>query len=122
MATTSATGTEFSTGLAEELLGEGIELPPGLGPWKLAARRLRRNKVSLFFGGVFLVIVLLCLLAPVYAHYVAHHGPAAEDITGQVKVGGKPTDMALAVGGIGPLKGNTLMVPAVVVGVVYTPT
>jgi peptide/nickel transport system permease protein len=29
--------------------------------------------------------------------------------------------VALAVGGIGPLKGNTLMVPAVVVGVVYIP-
>src|SRR4051812_24562258 len=98
MATTSAPGTEFSTDLADTLIGEGIELPPGLGPWKLAARRLRRNKVSLFFGGVFLVIVLLCLLAPVYAHYVAHHGPAAEDITGKVNVGGKPADIVSPTG------------------------
>src|SRR5438094_4584652 len=98
MATTSAPGTEFSTDLADTLIGEGIELPPGLGPWKLAARRLRRNKVALFFGGVFLVIVVLCLLAPVYAHSVAHHGPAAEDITGKVTVGGKPTDIVSPTG------------------------
>ena len=43
------------------------QLPPGIGPWKLAWRRLRRNKVALSFGGLFLLIVVLCLLAPVYS-------------------------------------------------------
>ena len=38
-------------------------------------RRLRRNKVALFFGGVFLLIVILCLLAPVYSHDIAHISP-----------------------------------------------
>jgi peptide/nickel transport system permease protein len=213
MATTSAPGTELSTDIPAALIGEGVELAPGIGPWKLAWRRLKRNRVSLFFGGVFLLIVLLCLLAPVYASHIAHQGPAAENITGRVKAGGKLKDIvsptgipvgptwhskyflgadangrdvavrllyggrnsleigvvataitilfgllvgvlagyfrgitdgvitrildviwafpavllgvslgvALAVGGIGPLKGNTLMVPAVVVGVVYIP-
>jgi peptide/nickel transport system permease protein len=209
MATSSAPGTEFSTDIDVGLLAEGEQLPPGIGPAQLAWRRLRRNRVALFFGGVFLLIVLLCLLAPVYAKHVAHQGPSAENITG--KIGGKdivsvtgiPTGptwhskyllgadangrdvavrllyggrnslevgavatvitiviglivgllagyfrgitdgvltrildviwafpavllgvslgVALAVGGIGPLKGNTLMVPAVVVGVVYIP-
>ena len=54
MATTSASGTEFSGDLPAALLDDGEELPPGIGPWKLAWRRLRRNKVALFFGGVFL--------------------------------------------------------------------
>ncbi len=212
MATTSATGTEFS-GESAAILAEGEGLPPGIGPWELAWRRLRRNKVALAFGGLFLLIVVLCLLAPVYAHEVAHTGPATENITGTVKVGGKtenivsttdvpigPTwtskyflgadgqgrDVAvrllyggrnsleigavatvitmvlalilgvvsgyfrgladgiinrgldviwaypavllgvtlgtvLAVGGIGPLKGTTLLVPAVVIGIVYIP-
>ena len=170
--------------------------------------------MALLFGGLFVLIVILCLLAPVYSHDIAHIGPATENITGTVKAGGKtenvvslagtpigPTwepshyflgadangrDVAvrllyggrnsleigavatlitmilatllgllagyfrgisdgvisrsldviwaypavllgialgtiLAVGGIGPLKGTTLMVPAVVIGVIYIP-
>ena len=164
-------------------------------------------------GLVFLVIVTLCLLAPVYAADIAHTGPNTNHISEQVKVGGKLTDVvstiglpigptwhsrfflgadpngrdeavrllyggrnsleigavatlitmilatiigtaagyirgivdsilsrsldviwaypvyilgvalgvSLAVGGIGPLHGNSLMVPAVVIGVVYIP-
>src|SRR5579871_130279 len=54
------------------------ELPPGIGPYKLAWRRLRRNKVALAFGGLFLLIVVLCFLAPVYAQDIAHIGPNDE--------------------------------------------
>ena len=73
----TATGTEFSAEVPEELRG-GEELPPGLSPYRLAARRLRRNKVALVFGGLFLLIVVLCLLAPVYSHDIAHAGPNDE--------------------------------------------
>ncbi len=213
MATTIASGTEFSGDIPAALRAEGEGLPPGLGPWQLAWRRLRRNRVALFFGGLFLLIVVLCLLAPVYSRDIAHMSPAAENITGTVKVGGRTEDIvsptgipvgptwhsryflgadangrdvavrllyggrnsleigavatiitmalalicgviagyfrgitdgiisrlldviwaypavllgvalgvSLAVGGIGPLKGTSLMVPAVVVGVVYIP-
>ncbi|MEA2159426.1 MAG: peptide/nickel transport system permease protein, partial [Solirubrobacteraceae bacterium] len=76
MATTSASGTEFSGDIPIADGDAGGELPPGIGPWKLAWRRLRRNRLALFFGGVFLVIVILCLLAPVYSHDVAHTGLA----------------------------------------------
>src|SRR5436190_12186625 len=78
MATTSASGTEFSGDLPVAPTGAGEEVPPGIGPWRLAWKRLRRNKVALFFGGLFLLIVLLCLLAPVYAHSIAHATPAQE--------------------------------------------
>jgi peptide/nickel transport system permease protein len=47
----------------------------GGGPWAIAWRRLRRNKVALFSLGVFLLIVICCLLAPVWANHVAHTGP-----------------------------------------------
>jgi peptide/nickel transport system permease protein len=89
MATTSATGTEFSGDVPAARLAEGEKLPPGVGPWELAWRRLRRNRVALFFGGLFLLIVVMCLLAPVYAHDIAHTGPATQNITGTIKVGGK---------------------------------
>ena len=213
MATTSASGTEFSGDFPAAALGEGEELPPGIGPWALAWKRLKRNHVALFFGGVFILIVLLCALAPVYAHQVAHAGPADEFLSKPINVNGKKTyvispvgipigptwhsrfflgadgngrDVAvrllyggrnsleigfiatlitmtiamilgviagyfrgppdgiirflldviwafpavllgvalgasLAVGGIGPIKGNSLLVPAIVIGIVYIP-
>jgi peptide/nickel transport system permease protein len=214
MATSSASGTEFS---ADEfaVLSEaaGGEIPPGIGPYKLAWKRLRRNRVALFFGAVFLLVVVLCLLAPVYSHDIAHISPAEGLPDSQIKVGnhleyvlsttgvpigptwqskfllgadlsgrdlavrllyggrnsleigfvatiitmilglllgvmagymrgvidtvirfildvlwafpavllGVALGVSLAVGGLGPLKGNSLMVPAVVIGFVYIP-
>jgi peptide/nickel transport system permease protein len=88
MATTSASGTEFSDEF-ETLAVEGEELPPGIGPWRLAGKRLRRNKVALFFGGLFLLIVVLCLLAPVYSSNIAHAGLAQNFLDHPIKVGGK---------------------------------
>jgi peptide/nickel transport system permease protein len=103
MATTSASGTEFSGDLPVALQGEGEELPPGIGPWHLAWRRLRRNKVALFFGGLFILIVVLCLLAPVYAHQIAHAGPAEEFLSQPVKINGKTQYVISATGiPIGP--------------------
>ena len=186
---------------------------PAIGPWRVAARRLRRNYVAQAFALLFLLIVLACVLAPVYAAHIAHIGPNTGNVTGTVSVAGKqvnivstdgvpigPTfgshylfgadtngrdlavrllyggrtslligaiatviiivfgtlagllagyfrgviDMilrplmeliwsfpvvilgvslgtALAIGGIGPIKGNSLFVPAVIIGVVYIP-
>ena len=65
----------------------------GLGPWRLALRRLKRNKVALAFGGLFILIVLLCLAAPLYADHVAHTDPFKNHLTDQVTVGGKLTDV-----------------------------
>lgn len=82
---------------------EGLDVGPGVGPYKLAWRRLRRNKTALFFGAIFLLVVILCLLAPIYSHDIAHISPAAENITGTVKVGGKTKDIVSLLGiPIGP--------------------
>ncbi len=75
----TATGTELSGDIPPELQGDS-DLPPGIGPYQLAWRRLRRNKVALVFGGLFLLIVVLCLLAPVYANDIAHTGPNDQHI------------------------------------------
>jgi peptide/nickel transport system permease protein len=39
------------------------------GPWATALRRLLRDRAALVALGVFLLILLACLLAPVYAHW-----------------------------------------------------
>jgi peptide/nickel transport system permease protein len=88
VATTSAPGTEFSDDLSG-FAADSEDAAPGIGPWRLAGRRLRRNKVALVFGALFLVILLLCLLAPVYANDVAHTSPSFGNPTGTIKVGGK---------------------------------
>ncbi len=56
--------------------GADTDVPPGIGPYALGWRRLKRNKVALAALGVFVVMVVLCMLAPVYAKYVAHTGPS----------------------------------------------
>src|SRR5947207_15944695 len=62
---------------------------PAIGPWKLAGRRLRRNKTALAFLGLFLVLVAMCLLAPVYSKSIAQIGPNTNNITGTINVGGQ---------------------------------
>jgi peptide/nickel transport system permease protein len=56
---------------------------------QLALRRLRRNYVALFFAAVFLVVVILCLLAPVYSKDIAHVGPNTNNISKVIKLNGK---------------------------------
>ncbi len=61
----------------------------GRSPWYLAWRRLRRNWVALFALVVFILIVIACACAPLYAHHVAHTGPNTIHATDQITVNGK---------------------------------
>jgi peptide/nickel transport system permease protein len=88
--TTSATGTELEAGAWTPEHAPGEELPPGIGPYRLALRRLRRNYVALAFGALFLIIVILCVLAPVYAHDIAHIGPNTENVDQATNIYGLP--------------------------------
>jgi peptide/nickel transport system permease protein len=65
----------------------------GAGPYRLAFRRLGRDRAALAFGGVFVVIAAMCLAAPLYARYVAHTGPADNHVTDTVRVGGRTRDV-----------------------------
>jgi peptide/nickel transport system permease protein len=77
--------------------------PPAIGPWKLALRRLRRNKLAIGFLIVFVLLVGACLLAPVYSHDIAHIGPNANNVTGTINVGGKQENVVSVTGvPIGP--------------------
>jgi peptide/nickel transport system permease protein len=76
-------------------IGEGRDAEGPLGPaiigrspWRLAWRRLRRNYVALGALGVFVLILVACMLAPVYAHDIAHTTPNANNVLENVKVSG----------------------------------
>ncbi|GAC1437633.1 MAG: ABC transporter permease [Solirubrobacteraceae bacterium] len=98
-------GTAFSGGPAVAAAGD-LAASPGIGPYRLAARRLRRNKVALAFGGLFVLVIVLCLLAPLYAHHVAGTGPNDNHVTGTVRIGGKLRDVVSPQGiPIGPTWG-----------------
>ena len=75
-----------------------IEGQEGIGPYQLALRRLRRNKTALAFGAMFLVIVLLCLCAPLYAKHIAHTTPSANHITDRITVRGNERDVVSPTG------------------------
>jgi peptide/nickel transport system permease protein len=89
MATEPATTDQAFQGPAafeEEARREGVH---GVGPWKLGLRRLRRNKVALFFGFLFVLLVLLCLAAPLWSEHVAHTGPNENHLTDTIVVDGE---------------------------------
>jgi peptide/nickel transport system permease protein len=83
----------------------------GRSPWYLAWLRLRRNRVALACGGLFVVIVLFCLAAPLWAEYVAHTGPNENHITDKVMINGQQTNVVAPDGTpIGPgLHGRYLL-------------
>jgi peptide/nickel transport system permease protein len=88
MATEPATETTLRGPAAWEAEAER-ERVHGLGPWKLGLRRLRRNKVALLFGFVFVLLVVSCALAPVWADKVAKTTAAENHLSDVIKVDGK---------------------------------
>jgi peptide/nickel transport system permease protein len=76
----------------------------GRSPWYLAYRRLRRNRVALAFGGLFVAIVVFVIAAPLWASDVAHTTPNATHTLEKVEVDGEKRDVVNPEGKpIGPL-------------------
>ena len=92
---------------------EGDGPVSGVAPARLALRRLRRNRAALAFAGLFLLIVALCLAAPLYAKHVAHTDPYENHLTEQIKIDGKLTDVVAPDGvSIGPTYGKRFFLGA----------
>jgi peptide/nickel transport system permease protein len=73
------------------------------GPWVIAWRRLRRNKFALFALFVFFLILVACLLAPVWANHVAHTGPNTTHTLEKLHEGGEVKEVVEPSGkAIGP--------------------
>jgi peptide/nickel transport system permease protein len=61
----------------------------GVGPWRLGLRRLRRNRIALVFGFLFVLLVALCLAAPLWANHVAHTTPTENHLSDTIEVDGE---------------------------------
>ena len=83
---------------------------PALGPWAQAARKLWSDKAAMAALSLFLLIVLVCVLAPFYAAQIAHTDPFTSNINGEITVNGEqvallqPSEEGLGLGStpIGP--------------------
>src|SRR5437763_680651 len=93
----------------------------GRNPWALAGRRLRRNRIALAAGGLFLLIVLLCLLAPLYAHDVAHVNPFPPNLNGHTVVNGKVVAVMQQGGGPLHISATSLWTPTVIIAFIFVP-
>jgi peptide/nickel transport system permease protein len=72
-----------------------VEVTPGASgnPWRLAWRRLRRNRVALAFLGLFLLIVAFVGAAPLWADNVAHTGPNKTHTLEKLEVDGEKREV-----------------------------
>jgi peptide/nickel transport system permease protein len=84
------TALQAPAGWEEEAEREHVH---GLGPWRLGMRRLRRNKVALAFGVLFILLVLSCLAAPLWANHVAHTTPEENHLSDTITIDGKKTNV-----------------------------
>ena len=87
---------EFAFGPEEEVVlapGEAAQQIAGKSPWRLAGRRLLRDRVALGALALFLLIVVVCFSAPVYAHHVAHTVVFGSNLNGTTTVNGKTVEV-----------------------------
>ena len=56
-------------------------------PWRSSLQQLRRNRAAMVALGVLIFMVVVMLLAPVYAHDIAHDNPFASNLQGRIKIG-----------------------------------
>jgi peptide/nickel transport system permease protein len=76
--------------------GEGSsddQATAGSSPWRLAARRLRRDRAALAFGALFVVLVAACLAAPLWANEVAHTTVSENHLTDTIEQDGETVNV-----------------------------
>ncbi|HEY1368661.1 MAG TPA: ABC transporter permease [Gaiellaceae bacterium] len=73
----------------------------GRSPWALAGRRLLRNRLAIAALILFVLIVVVSLCAPIYAHHLAHTDPFVSNLSGKTTVNGKRVPVLQAGGGLG---------------------
>ncbi len=82
--------------------GESAKEISGRSPWRIAGRRLVRNRLAMASLGLFLLIVVVSLLAPFYANHVAKTDPFSSNLTGTTNVNGKEVEVVQETqGGLG---------------------
>lgn len=59
------------------------------GPWRAALGQLVRNRAAMAALALFILVVLACLSAPLYARHVAHTEPFRSNVSGETVVDGR---------------------------------
>jgi peptide/nickel transport system permease protein len=73
------------------------------GPWRLALKRFLRNRLAVAFLGLFVLIVLFVLAAPLWAEHVAETGPNQTHTLQKLQVGDETREVVSPAGlPIGP--------------------
>ena len=109
--------TDLTLDSASLLASEEHEIAiVGRSPWYLAWRRLRRNWVALAALVLFVLIVVACALAPVYAHHIAHTGPTETHPDERIKYDGKTREVIGGGGFFTDRNGNVHVKPVTVLG------
>ena len=80
------------------------------GPWATALRRLYKNTTAMIGLSAFILIVIACLMAPIYANHIAHVEAFSSNIDGTIQLGGEDVQvmqpntegLGLGVSPIGP--------------------
>lgn len=81
--------------------------------YRTTLRRIIRNRPALGCGCLFLLILALCLAAPLFAKYVAHTGPNDEHLTSTIGSGSHRRDVVSLTGiPIGPTWGANFFLGA----------
>jgi peptide/nickel transport system permease protein len=79
--------------------GESAREVAGKSPWRLAGRRLVRNRVAMAALALFVLIIAVTAAAPIYAHDIAHVDPFASNLSGTTVVDGRRVDVLQQGGG-----------------------
>jgi peptide/nickel transport system permease protein len=79
--------------------GESAREVAGTSPWRLAGRRLLRNRIALAALGLFLLIVAVSFAAPIWANDIAHVEPFVSNVNGTTVVSGKRVEVIQQGGG-----------------------
>lgn len=90
------------------------------GPWKRVFQGLIASPTAMISAGLFLLIVIATLLAPVYATHVSGTDPYRSGLSAKIKIDGKPTPvmqqstegLGLGVTPIGPTWGPQYLLGA----------
>jgi peptide/nickel transport system permease protein len=67
---------------------EGPASPASRGPWRQALSQIARDRVAVGSAVVLLLILGVCLMAPLYARYIAHTNPFQSNVLGTTIVNG----------------------------------
>ena len=86
----SGTSLESTSAFEETADATGVV---GIGPWRLGLRRLRRNKTALAFGAVFVLLVAVCIAAPLWANQVANSRPDEQHLSDTIKKDGEDVNV-----------------------------